>query len=208
MKRGLFITIDGPDGCGKTTQASMLVSTIRTDTNLQVLHLRDPGTTELSEKIRSMLLNRTEVILPSTEAFLFFAARSHLADKIILPALAQGKVVVCERWTSSTLAYQGAAGRVGIGNITAMSRVIEKLVAPDFQIILNISAVEGLRRCGKKLDSMESKSLEFHREVSKAFGLLSTLKGFKGLSALHIPHTLHAIIWDYLRAPIFNLMKG
>jgi thymidylate kinase len=88
-----------------------------------------------------------------------------------------------------------------------MGRAIEKLAAPDFQIILNISAVGGLTRCGKNLDSMESKGLEFHREVSKAFELLSTLKGYKGFNASAESATIHADIWYYLRKHISMLGK-
>lgn len=168
MPDGLFIVLDGPDGCGKSTQAALLVAKLR-KLGRDTLHLRDPGGTDAGEQIRKVLLDPSISLGTTAEVFLFMASRAQLAEEVILPALAAKKVVVCERWVSSTVAYQGAAGRFGIEKVLNLSLYAIGTLRPNLLVLLDVSPEVGLARVKRNLDRMERKSGDYHRSVRKAF---------------------------------------
>ena len=167
--KGKFIVIDGPDGCGKTTQARLLyehLSSIGKD----VVLTRDPGGTRIGERIREILLNpENHGISAGTEAFLYLACRSQLVGEIIKPALEAGKIVISERFQISTEVYQGYAGALPLDKIVEMGKVACENIKPDLTIILDVDAQVGLARCGKNPDRMEQKGRDFHEKIRRGF---------------------------------------
>jgi len=176
---GKFIVLDGPDGAGKSTQLSMLAEFLRGQ-SVDVIVARDPGGTAVGDRIRAILLDRVhEEMSVRCELMLYMASRAQLADQVLRPALAAGRCVLCDRYVSATIAYQGAGGidaamirqvaEVAVGGSTASSP--QSGLWPDLTIILDIPSEEGLSRSGKGggKDRMESKALEFHRKVRESF---------------------------------------
>ncbi|MCX5687221.1 MAG: dTMP kinase [Candidatus Omnitrophica bacterium] len=170
LKRGIFITFEGPEGSGKTTHSRLLCEFLRKK-NFKVLHTREPGGTLISEKIRKILLDpKNKGMDVGCEMLLYMAARAQIVEEKILPALKQGKIVVCDRFTDATLAYQGYAGgmnlKVVIDNIAG---VVTKGLKPDVTFLLDIDAKIGLLRAGKSKDRMERKSILYHNKVRNGY---------------------------------------
>lgn len=167
--KGEFIVIDGPDGCGKTTQARRLADYLR-HKGLKVRRIREPGSTVLGEKIRRILLNPINKKMSiRTELFLYMACRAQLVDEIIKPAFKRGEIVVSERFLSSTIVYQGWAGQVGKDEVKSMGRVATDNIQPELTIILDVRPEEGLRRIKGKLDRIEARMLSYHKKVREGF---------------------------------------
>ncbi len=170
---GKFIVLDGPDGCGKTTQVKLLAEWIG-ERGARVLALRDPGATAIGEKIRRILLNPEHIAMSvRTELLLYMAARAQLWEEKIAPALNDGKCVVLDRWLSSTCAYQGYAGGFGIENVIKVAeRCLEK-VWPNLTVLLDIEVQTAAKRLNRNLDRMEQKGREYHKKVRQGFRLLA-----------------------------------
>ncbi|HEV2476078.1 MAG TPA: dTMP kinase [Candidatus Dormibacteraeota bacterium] len=165
-KRGLFITFEGTEGSGKTTQAELLSEWLERDSPVLV---REPGGTELSEQIRDVLLYRGLEIDAEAEMYLFMAARRQLIAEVIAPALAAGQIVIADRYHDSTLAYQGGARGVPTTWPPTFPR-------PDITFLLEGPAEVGLSRhevAGKSKDRMEQESIDFHRKVAEAYEKLA-----------------------------------
>jgi dTMP kinase len=144
---GKFIVIDGPDGAGKTTQLKLLGEWLRGE-GASVVETLDPGGTEIGEAIRRLLLERgSEGMGPQCEAMLFMASRAQLVHEVIRPARARGDVVLCDRFVSATVAYQGASG-VPAEEIIAVARVAVQGCWPDLTVIVDLPAEAGMRRIG------------------------------------------------------------
>lgn len=173
--QGKFIVIDGPDGCGKTTQAGLLVNYLCKQ-GKRVVRRREPGGTQIGEKIRRILLDPSnrKMSVP-TELFLYMASRAQLVREIIRPALARGKIIVCDRFLSASVVYQGRAGGLGGGVVESIGKVATDNIKPDLVIILDIRAADGLKRRRKKgrLDRIETKQLLFHNKVRQGFRALA-----------------------------------
>lgn len=168
---GRFITLEGIEGAGKTTQARLLAARLA-GLEIPCVLVREPGGTPLGEEVRDALLKpRAGDLLPLTEALLFSAARAELTFKVILPALAQGRWVVCERYVDSTLAYQGFGGGVSLDVLRALNSWSSYGAMPDLTLLLDLDPEvafnQRIRR--KRLDRVESKPLEFHRRVREGF---------------------------------------
>lgn len=169
MNKGIFIVLDGPDGCGKTTQAELLCAFLKAR-NCDVLHIREPGGTRIGEKIRDILLSPEHAEMAVTaELFLYMASRAQLVEEVIKPALLSGKIVISERFLSSSIVYQGIAGGLGKKNVEDSGRLACQGVKPDVIFILDIAAREGLVRIKRGLDRMERKQLTFHEQVRRGF---------------------------------------
>ena len=166
MKRGLFITFEGPEGCGKSTHAALLCGYLKKRA-YPFLSTREPGGTRLGERIRSVLLHADGIdISDVTELFLFEAARSQIVREVIRPALKKRYIVVCDRFSDATVCYQGYGGKVPLGSIRRVDRVATGGLVPDLTILLDIDTPTGLRRAGRKgVDRMERKDIAYHRRV-------------------------------------------
>jgi dTMP kinase len=166
---GRFLVLEGPDGSGKSTQAGNLVDWLA-GRGREVVHLRDPGTTRVGERIRAILLDPAhEEIDATTEMMLFMAARAQLVAEKLRPALDAGKIVVCERWLPSTACYQGYAGGLDPERIFEIGEVAAGGLVPDLCLVLDVDPGTGLERAGGEPDLMESRSLAFHRAVREGY---------------------------------------
>lgn len=169
--RGLFITLEGIEGCGKSTQARLLGEFLRSEGYVTV-ETREPGGTPLAEKIRSVLLDRaSEPVAPETEAFLIFAARRQHVSQVIEPALARGAIVICDRFSDSTLAYQGYARGLNLPMLRSLNRLATHAIAPDLTLVFDLPVAEGLarRRSTTVQNRLDRESLQFHRKVRAGF---------------------------------------
>jgi dTMP kinase len=171
--RGWFITIEGPEGAGKTTQAEGLARHLE-DRGLDVHVTREPGGTWLGERLRDVLLARTVSTAPTdamTDALLFNAARRQLVGEVVRPELAAGRTVVCARFTDSTLAYQGYGAGVPIDRLRAIEAAATDGLAPDLTILLDLPVEDGLaRKAPGDVTRFEAEfDLAFHRRVRDGF---------------------------------------
>lgn len=165
MKRGIFITFEGPEGSGKTTHSRLLCDFLRKK-GFKVLHTREPGGTLISEKIRGILLDpENKGMDVACEMLLYMAARAQIVREKILPGLEQGRIVVCDRFTDATLAYQGYAGAMDLKVINSIAGVVTKGLKPDITFLLDIDPKAGLSRTGRSKDRMERKSIIYHNKV-------------------------------------------
>jgi len=173
---GLFITLEGIDFCGKTTQAKRLVSYLRRK-EYKVLLVREPGGNRVAEKIRKLLLSRKNFnMTPLTELLLYEAARSQLTEMVILPALKQGKTVVCDRYTDSSLAYQGCGRGLNKKMIEDLNRMATFGLSPDLTIILDVPVTVSAKRRqreGKEKDRLEKERSEFHKRIREGFLMIA-----------------------------------
>lgn len=168
--KGLFITFEGMEGCGKSTQAKLLQDYLQ-KLNHEVLLTHEPGGPRISEEIRSLLLNPefTEMI-PVTEVLLYMASRSQHTGEWIIPALKEGKTVISDRYTDSTLAYQGAARKVDFGMIRRLNRFATFATEPDITFLIDVPVKTGLSRIETRvLDRLELEDYTFHQKVRKKF---------------------------------------
>jgi len=166
---GKFIVLDGPDGCGKSVQTKLLTDWL-TNYGVETVVFRDPGTTDIGERIRQILLTpRHAAMSTRTELLLYMAARAQLWQEKISPALKQNRCVILDRWLSSTCAYQGCAGGFGIDNVINIARTALERLWPDLTIILDIDPKSASQRLNRALDRMEQKGDEYHRKVREGF---------------------------------------
>ena len=172
--RGKFIVLDGPEGCGKTTQAGRLGQWLE-DQGKKVLVTREPGGTALGERLRAALLEKKgPAVLPRAELFLFLADRAQHMEEMILPALKEGQWVVSDRFSTSTLAYQAIAQDLGLEAVREMDAFARQRVAPDLTILLDVPAEVGLDRVSLfSHQKIEERGVAFHRRVREAFLLLA-----------------------------------
>ena len=181
--KGLFITFEGCEGSGKSTIAKMLKEELE-NANIPCLFTREPGGTPISEKIRNIILDpSTPEMTSRTEALLYAASRSqHTAEKII-PALKEGKIVVCDRYLESSLAYQGAARELGVGNIFDIN-IFGGAIEPDYVLYCDISTQESLKRIkNRNFDRLEKEELEFHEKVYNYFKSQTNRNNFISIDA-------------------------
>jgi dTMP kinase len=167
--QGIFIVLDGPDGCGKSTQAGLLAKRLG-DRGVPNSRFRDPGDTLIGEKIREILLNPEHLAMDTrTELLLYMAARAQLWAERIAPALAANRCVILDRWLSSTCAYQGYAGGFGIDKVIKIATDCLERVWPDLTIILDVDLKTAAGRLDRQLDRMEAKGDGYHRKVREGF---------------------------------------
>ena len=170
----MFITFEGIEGCGKSTQAGLLHERL-TSMGHEVFFTREPGGTKISEQIRTIILNpENSEMTFQTELLLYLAARAQHTSESILPALKFGKIVICDRYIDSTYAYQGAARDIDIDTVKSFNNFATSSLIPDITFILDIPVkLSILRISKKKLDRLEQESETFHRKVRDGFLNLS-----------------------------------
>lgn len=166
---GKFVVLDGPDGCGKSTQVRLLSEWIA-EQGIDVISYRDPGTTVIGEKIRDILLDTAhEGIGDNVEVLLYMAARAQLWKEHIGPDLKSGKCVLMDRWVSSTCAYQGWAGGFGIEKVLKIGTDALERLWPDITIVLDVDLDTARQRMQRDLDRMEQKGDIYHAKVREGF---------------------------------------
>jgi dTMP kinase len=176
--RGTFITIEGPEGCGKTTQSNILVQHIK-EQGYEVILTREPGGTRIGEVIRALVLDaKYEEMAPLTELLLMAASRAqHVLEKI-MPGLKEGKMVICSRFSDATIAYQGCGRGCDIGLLKRINRIATGGLAPDLTLVIDIDVATGLRRAfgvekaeakSGEGDRLESEDAGFHERVRQGY---------------------------------------
>jgi dTMP kinase len=181
VKRGLFVTFEGGEGSGKSTQARLLADRLR-KMGRAVVHTREPGGTSIAESVRRVLLNPSSRVAPLTELMLYEAARAQHLAEVVTPALAAGKIVVCERYTDATEAYQGFGRRLDLKKIRVLNSLATDGLQPDRTFLLDVPVGQGLsaaRGLTKRLsagsaravggDRIERESAAFHERVRRGY---------------------------------------
>jgi len=187
--RGLFVTFEGIDRSGKTTQAGLLVDALGED----ALGVREPGGTPAGERLREILKDPEVGLAPETEALLFAAARSELVADVILPALDTGKVVVSDRFLDSSLAYQGGARGLGIDDVERVNNFATRGLKPDLTFLLDLSPDDAAARAGES-DRFEDEGSELQEAVGWAYEqLIEADPGrWRRIDATRSPDEVHA----------------
>jgi dTMP kinase len=173
--RGVFITFEGMDGCGKTTQMRRLAKRLRKN-GRTVLETAEPGGTEIGSQIRKILLDSANHALsPTAELLLYFASRAQNVDQSILPALSEGAVVLSDRFTDSSLVYQGCGRGLGADTVLALDRIACRGLKPDLTLLIDIDLATSLARAearnlrGNRTDRMEEQEAAFYEKVRDAY---------------------------------------
>ncbi|EFV74158.1 MULTISPECIES: dTMP kinase [Cytobacillus] len=173
MKKGKFITVEGPEGAGKTTIIDMLASNLAKE-GYQVLQTREPGGIEIAEQIRSVILDKNNTKMdPRTEALLYAAARrQHLAEKV-KPAMDKGYIILCDRFIDSSLAYQGYARGLGIDEVYSINSFAIEGMMPELTLYFDIEPEAGLDRInqhkGREVNRLDLEKLDFHHKVREGY---------------------------------------
>ena len=168
MKRGLFITFEGADGCGKTTQMKLLAAYLEKQ-GIPYLLTREPGGKGLGEKVREILLNYDGEVSDRCESFLFLADRAQNIDIIVTPAVEEGKIVLCDRHIDSTVAYQAYGRGLDINRINMLNDIATNGKKPDLTFVFDIDVETSMKRVGQEKDRMESAGREFHNRVRNGY---------------------------------------
>ncbi len=177
MEKGIFITIEGPEGAGKTTIIEMLLEELESE-GYPIIKTREPGGIEIAEQIRSVILNKQNTSMDGrTEALLYAAARrQHLVEKV-LPAIEQGFIVLCDRFIDSSLAYQGFARGIGMDDVYSINEFATENRMPDATLYFDIDPEIGIKRInehkGREVNRLDLENLEFHRKVREGYHILT-----------------------------------
>lgn len=176
---GVLISLEGCDGCGKTTQAALLCERLAAcglpvgPADAPGAVLREPGGTGVGEAVRDLLLHGPAHLAPWAEALLYAAARAELVERVLLPELGAGRVLVMDRFIDSSLAYQGFARDLGIDAVLAANRPGLQGLLPDLTLVLDVDPVVGLARASAAPDRIEAEGLELQRRVAAGFAVLA-----------------------------------
>jgi dTMP kinase len=173
--KGTFITFEGSEGCGKSTQSRLLLAFLKRK-GYGVIFVREPGSTRIGEKIRKVLLDaKNDSLSPECEMLLYMAARAQIVEEIIKPALKDGKIVLCDRFLDSTLAYQGYGLGMDIRLITRLGALVTQGIVPDLTILLDVPLKKGLRYREASKDRIERRPLSYHGRVRRGYFTLARL---------------------------------
>jgi len=199
---GLFISFEGGEGCGKSTQAKQLAAELERHGYSTTLTY-EPGGTPLGEELRRSLKRaRDEGITAEAELMLFAAARSQLTMTVLIPALEQGKVVVCDRYADSTTAYQGYGRGLPLATVAAVNQVASRGIRPDLTVLLDMDPSRALLRKGRSRDRFEHESAAFHERVRNGYLALAQAEPARWLvlDASKPPATTAQAIWSRVSA--------
>jgi dTMP kinase len=192
----VFISLEGVDGSGKSTQARLLAEALGPDTLL----IREPGGTEAAERIRELLADPTLELDPFAELLLFSAARADLVSRVIRPALEAGRTVVADRFADSSVAYQGAARGLGTSHVLSLTDDVIDGLWPDVTVLLRVDPETGLGRAEGE-DRFESEGLDLQRAVSEAYEEIAQIAADRvvAIDATGSPDEVHARVLDAIR---------
>ena len=169
--KGYFITFEGVEGAGKSTQAKLLYQYL-IDNGKEAILTKEPGGTKTGQKIRQILLEKTDEIFPPVaELMLYEADRNFHIHNLIKPSLQQGKYIICDRFTDSTLAYQGYARGLNINLIKQLNEIATEGIKPDITFLIDIPVEEGLKRIKqtRQADRIEDEDIQFHKRLREGF---------------------------------------
>ena len=207
--RGLFITFEGMDGSGKTTQLRRLGARLR-GLGRVVLETAEPGGTAIGRKIRQILLDAgNQELSPAAELLLYFASRAQNVDQSVLPALDRGEIVLADRFTDSTLAYQGCGRGLGAEVVLALDKIACRSLQPDLTLLLEISPADSLARARARNSSeaspetrMDDQALEFHRKVHEAYKAVAGQQParVKRIDGTAPADDVERAVWEVVRA--------
>jgi dTMP kinase len=195
--RGLFVTFEGIDRSGKTTQAGLLVDALGDE----ALGVREPGGTEAGERVREILKDQSVSLSPEAEALLFAAARSELVADVILPALEEGKVVVSDRYLDSSLAYQGGARGLGIADVEQVNHFATRGLKPDLTFLLDLPPEDAAARSGES-DRFEEEGTSLQEAVGAAYEALirADPDRWRRIDARRSPDEVHKLVMASVQA--------
>lgn len=206
--KGLFISMEGPDGAGKSTQARLLKSRLE-DCGMEVILTREPGGTPIGEEVRTLLLNPDFFEMTvACEVLLYTAARAQLVSEFIRPSLQKGMIVISDRYMDSNLVYQGLAGGENPDVIKMINMWATGQLIPDITFLLDLEAETGLERLQKNVsgvnwqgDRIEQRNLEFHQKVREGFLQLASgeVGRFMVINAGDRPENVHKNIWEKMQ---------
>jgi dTMP kinase len=166
--KGMFITFEGSEGCGKSTQSRLLYKYLK-NKGYPVIYLREPGANPISERIREILLDPKNHITPECEMLLYMASRAQIVRGIIKPALLKGKMVICDRFLDSTIAYQGYGLGMNVAFIKALGNFVTAGIKPNLTVFLDLPVKAGLKHRHILKDRIERRSLAYHMRVRKGY---------------------------------------
>ena len=169
--KGLFITLEGSDGCGKSTITKLLTNYLKGE-GYNIVTTREPGGTKISEMIRDIILDSKNTKMSSiTEALLYAASRAQHVEEIIIPALKEGKIIICERFIDSSLVYQGIGRNLGINKIKEINDFATQNIEPDLTLFFDISPKQAInrRKNRREKDRLERESVKFHKDVYEGY---------------------------------------
>ena len=206
--QGILISIEGPDGAGKTTQISLLKQYLE-QKGFACILTREPGGTKISEKIRHLILDKENSKMGAvTEMLLYSAARAQLVHEVIRPALEEGKVIICDRYVDSSAVYQGIARNLGVDTVYEVNEYAIQGIWPDLTIHLDLEAEEGIRRKKNQteLDRMELETMDFHKKVCEGYHTLAKRNPdrIKTINAMLSVEEIHEAIKKQLEFVIKN----
>lgn len=167
--KGKFITFEGSEGSGKSTQVDLIYQYLRKKRN-NILFLREPGGVAISEKIRNILLDvKSKGMSDECETLLYMAARAQLVHEVVAPALKQGKIILCDRFLDSTIAYQGYGNGVDVRFIKEIGKLATRGIKPDLTFVFDIVTKKGLSRIHRQKDRIERRALSYHNRVRRGY---------------------------------------
>ena len=204
---GVFLVLDGTEGSGKSTQARLLEQRL-VEAGRDVLTVRDPGTTRIGEQVRAILLDPAHGEMGMRcEMLLYMSARAQMMTQTILPALAAGRVVLCDRFVSSTLAYQLGGDGIGAGEIRAVAEIAIKGRWPDLTILLDLPADQSLARVKRAKDRIEQRPMSYHEQVRRNY--LSQAEAdphrYRVIDAVRPPEAVADAVWIAVGAVLRDL---
>ena len=205
MTRGVFITLEGPEGSGKSSQGRRLARALRRS-GYAVTYLRDPGSTALGRALRQALLHTSARLSPLAEALLFIGGRVQLVEERLRPALGRRRVVICDRFHDSTVAYQGFGGGLEVRWLDRLGRAAIHGVMPALTLLLDVPTHEGFARLHRSRDRMERRAAAFHRRVRAGYLRLARREPRRivVVRASHAPDTVRREI----RAMVMRRLAG
>jgi dTMP kinase len=206
-RRGLFITFEGPEGSGKSTQLRMLGERLRRE-NREVIETAEPGGTPIGAQIRRVLLDsKNKELCPTAELLLMFASRAQNVDQYILPALAKGSIVLCDRFTDSSLVYQGIGRGLGAEVVYEVDRIACRGLVPDLTLVIDVDTETGLARARNRNDKsqdvetrIDEETVGFHRRIREAYQQLAQEESrrVKLVDGSRAPEAVAAEVWDWV----------